>query len=1215
MEDEIKDELLNESEALNFLGTMKRYPFNGRSKYLIDKFFIIGYDYATLNKILIQNNLDFLQNSSKNTDEEQNEKNKNKKFPQEFEIDEPPSLINEISNDYNKEVLDIDLIIEMIFPNKPKLYYTEEDLNRYINHNSSSKNVEEFGDEIRRTKTNTNKKEDYNAFSNSIVGKNKISNDPLFNTCSNNKYEEKENKNKNKREYIPVSYNVIFSSNPQSGGNSKKSINGFAHIFYKKFIENKIKNNIQYTFFIPIVFCIISEFPYYYSYYNLTRQIMLLFKNKIIEVPIEFTIQNILNYTLSPLNDEVILNITPISLIKLWDGGSANINIIDEVDEEKEKEKEKEKKSKEVQPFSIDEPNYEEKISGDKNSLEELEKNANQTPNINKKSKKNFRKSKFKEMRTEDYDRAKSPTNLHKIFKQKNFNNASKIQNSLRNSCIDKKMLKGQIDFLSKYASNTAQSSLPHSPKFTLQEEDSNIKFEPIKFKFLTGYPLMQYNLAKVLLDNLTPYDVIVIFIYTFLEKDVIFFSSNIELLSLTMNSYQNLNFPMNDEKYYFINACVSYDNYIKGNSTFVGSAFTTMVGINDQYQPKYINNTSHKLKDHLAVDLDNGKVFEAKDPNNKDTTSKNKSLFDLIKKICKGKENKEEKDSKIILVREIRALNDELNNIKDSLEKDNLKNFKLIDYDKTINHNNLQIQESFYRFINNICIYLYQNLKINISTEGTKQTEKLRTELEFDSTYSYKEYTKEEKYFLDELKDTMKFESFIFGFIQLYNPIDLYKIPLTFTEEFVSILSRKSSRQLKNIKFLRLFDNLYNKIAHGRNDIDFLPFMSKYFTTYKEKFDRDIQDYYNEEKESKNKFNLSEFIQDKKVFNFNYIWYELDNNLIIKYLDLLKNLEFEEYNNLFHFQLFNLENNNIKDVLVSDIENEVEKYAIDSKFLSKSDICCGNILLIFTLTLKSFRSCVDTQSFLSTLFHDFVIFRKYYTIVMNMVYKLMEECIKKKDYSHAQNFLLCYYPCINSINENRLVPNENLMNTIKKFNLIDIDLLALKAKKDKDDGLYSTPVNSSTMSKIKKELNSKNLYVCHNFTRKGTIKEENIIYEINENPVEYENKFKNGIIPKIKFRMGKFNVESEIYPQLKILELLTKEYNLFNKDLDANKINSKILLYSCMNIFLFIRNNSELSVKSEVVEILNTIFYIYFEKYYEETKKSNKEIEKDEDI
>ena len=411
------------------------------------------------------------------------------------------------------------------------------------------------------------------------------------------------------------------------------------------------------------------------------------------------------------------------------------------------------------------------------------------------------------------------------------------------------------------------------------------------------------------------------------------------------------------------------------------------------------------------------------------------------------------------------------------------------------------------------------------------------------------------------------------------------------------------------------MFDNSYNKIAHGRNDIDFMPFMSKYFTIYKEKFDRDIQDYYNEQKESKNKFNLSEFIHDKKAFNFNYIWYELDNNLIIKYLDMLKNLDSEEYNNLFHFQLFNLENNNIKDVLVSDIENEVEKYAIESKFLSKSDICCGNIILLFTLTLKSFRSCVDTQSFLSTLFHDFIIFRKYYTIIMNMVYKLMEECIKKKDYSHAQNFSFCYYPCINSINENRLVPNENLMNTIKKFNSIDIDILAKKAQQNKDDGVFNTPVNSSSMSMIKKKIDTKNLYVCYNFTRNGTISEENIIYEINENIEGYEKKFINGIIPKIKFRMGKNTIESEIYPQLKILELLTKEYNLFNKDLDTNKINSITLLNACMNIFIFIRNSSELRVKSEVIEILNTIFYIYYEKYTDELKKNKKEIEKDEDI
>ena len=343
----------------------------------------------------------------------------------------------------------------------------------------------------------------------------------------------------------------------------------------------------------------------------------------------------------------------------------------------------------------------------------------------------------------------------------------------------------------------------------------------------------MQYNLAKVLLNNLSPYDVIIIFIYTFLEKDVIFFSQNLELLSLTINSYQNLNFPLNDEKYYFINGSVSYDNYIKGNSSFVGCAFTTMIGINDVYQPQYLNSRSHKLKDHLAIDLDNGSVHQIKDSTSKETEAKNKILFDLIKKICKNKEIKEEKEPKTILSREIKALNDELNKTKQRLLNADIKDSAIIDYDKTIKHINLEIQESFYRFINNICIYFYQNLLIPISTEK-KKTEEV-VQLVFDDKYQFhEEYTKEEINFLDELRDTMKFESFIFGFIQSYNPIDLYKIPLTFTEEFVSILSRKSSMQLNNIHYLSLIDNLYNKNGHGRIDIDFHPFMSKYFIQYK---------------------------------------------------------------------------------------------------------------------------------------------------------------------------------------------------------------------------------------------------------------------------------------------------------------------------------------------------------------------------------------------
>ena len=226
---------LNECAALNFLGTMKRYPFNGRSKYLMDKFYIIGYDYPTLEKILIKEKLDFIQNLEKKTEEEPFEKNKSISFPIEFNIDEPPSLINEISNDYSKEVLDIDIITEMIFPNKPSFYYVEEDLsNDEENQEShSSKKIINLNKEREKIKSNT--KED-NPYMSAIIsgGKNKICNDTNFNTYSNNKYPIGNTENK-KEEYFPSSYNVIFSSNPQSEGNSKKSINGFAHVFYKKF--------------------------------------------------------------------------------------------------------------------------------------------------------------------------------------------------------------------------------------------------------------------------------------------------------------------------------------------------------------------------------------------------------------------------------------------------------------------------------------------------------------------------------------------------------------------------------------------------------------------------------------------------------------------------------------------------------------------------------------------------------------------------------------------------------------------------------------------------------------------------------------------------------------------------------------------------------------------------------------------------------------------
>ena len=113
------------------------------------------------------------------------------------------------------------------------------------------------------------------------------------------------------RHKTPKSYNVIFSTNPQEGKNSKKSMNGFTHVFYKKHINKKSFGKNTYSFFVPTAFCIISEYPFYNSYYLLCNQILNLFTRKKLEIPLELILYNIINYTLSPINRDIILNLEP----------------------------------------------------------------------------------------------------------------------------------------------------------------------------------------------------------------------------------------------------------------------------------------------------------------------------------------------------------------------------------------------------------------------------------------------------------------------------------------------------------------------------------------------------------------------------------------------------------------------------------------------------------------------------------------------------------------------------------------------------------------------------------------------------------------------------------------------------------------------------------------------------------------------------------------
>ena len=1117
-----------------------RYPLNGRSNYLIDKFYIIGYNQTTIKKYLFSDDEAIKKILLENKN---NKENSNDSDLQKFTIEENPILLNEFSSDYEKESMDIDTIIEMILPKKINLYFSEK----------KNKKGENINNENDMSNNDTSFNEDFFIF------------------------EETENINY-KKELKSKSYNVIISSNPQAGNNSKKSINGLAYVFYKKLKKEKNYLNKLYSFYIPIIFCTISEYPFYNSFYLLSQKISYLFSTNNNKIPLEIILYNIIKLTPSPLNADIYLSLNSLLNFCLKEENQKEIKEINEIPEEDDldlianNKSDKQNDNKNIMLFNS--------VVTKKEKSEKI--NISNTNNINI----NNKRKHYGGLKSSDYNLIKSHKNLFMKAKSKEVKDDMK---EMRFTDIRKLSEKNNLEF-----------------EFSKQ----------IKFDFLTGYPLIQYNLAKVLMQTLSPTDVIIIFFYTFLEKDVLFFSKDLEFLSLTINSYLNLNFPLNDEKYYFNNVSVSFDNYVNQNSTFVGSTFTTVIGINDSYNQKYQNSNMNKLKEHLAVDLDNGKIYKVEDKNNKDKSKKNKELFSFIKHICKNKETKSENT---ILFKEIDYLNTILHGIYSLMNEEEKSQYyniyklnSFIAFNDTIKKINIQIQDSFYRLINNISQYFYQNLSIksegdDIKLKKNKNNTNIKTAKEEEMNVIFYEdykdggvYTKEELLFLDELRETMKFESFVYGFVQTYNPIDLYKIPLTFTEEFISFISRKSIILNKRINFYSLIDELYEVKKRQEINIDLKEISSEFCDNYKIYFDRIIDE--NEEKKGMNKIKLKIF--EEEIIK--YRGYELDNNIYMKYLHILSDLNKKEENIFFKY-FKNVENNIPKMISVTDIESVIENFAIDTNILSPNDLCCVNIIILFTLSLRYIKSLVECQSFLGTLFQKFIVFRKYFSMIMSMVYSLYEESIKKKDYLRAKDYFYLYYLCINSLRNFKLIPNENLMKIIQKFNKINIDSLNDKNKEniidDKNNEIVNDSSNNNNKIKLygidlpEERITINNLYPIYNFTANGSLSEIELINKINNvnNKSKVINSNPNEFIePRIRFNNGIHPHESILYSQRIMLSDLVEQYKDFIIDMDEKKLKSKINLDACLNVLLFLRNSKEFEDLGDVVETVEKIFYIF---------------------
>ena len=728
------------------------------------------------------------------------------------------------------------------------------------------------------------------------------------------------------------------------------------------------------------------------------------------------------------------------------------------------------------------------------------------------------------------------------------------------------------------------------------------IKDEPyvtkIKFKYLSGYPLIQYNLAKVLFHTLSINQIINIFLFSFLEQNIIFFSEDIEYLSLTINSYMNFNYPLNDAQYFYNMGIISLESFKNDDSIFGIKSFTSIIAINNKFVDDYMSKASN-IGGHIVVDLDKGDLKIAKENNEYDN---NEKLNELINNILEDNADYKYLEKTYLYVM-IKRLQNSLNEI---LKKKNTffsKEFTYFNYERysgSIEEINKSIQEAFYESILILSMYIYENILIleddnkNIKKEEKKNFMKI----EFNNSYTNKEkYKKEELLIIKELLESMKLKGSFDQFIMEHNPIDLYKIPLTFMDEFVSFIFKKEFNvKTKNIKYFDLIDELYNsrKLTKIKN-INFNSDIHKYIENCRKKINREIFE------NDKKRFNHDDTIivkiadyQNKKIIK--YQTYELDDRILLKYIYIIKSLTEKQYSELISENLFK-EENCIKEISITEVESRIENFCILDEFLSDEDLCCINIIILFSLSLKYFPEDFSYNTNLSVLLHSFFVFRKYISIFLQILYKLYMQALQEKKINTKNKLKLCFYFTINYIRIKNLFPNEYLMFIINKFfkSILDFD------NDNAEDNEISIENNMIDNELIFKKM-QKNIYISYNFSSVKSYDEKFIFDKLTKEKVDSFSinigEKTEKITPRIKYVFYKNNkinkIETNFLGQKEIYTLIINEYNKYYENLDFSILNYDKILYSCMNIFIYLRNNEFFKGSYEIKNIMENIFYIF---------------------
>ena len=690
----------------------------------------------------------------------------------------------------------------------------------------------------------------------------------------------------------------------------------------------------------------------------------------------------------------------------------------------------------------------------------------------------------------------------------------------------------------------------------------------------LSGYPYLDFNLMEIF--NILPLNLVIeIFLITFIEQSILFFSSDLEILNMVMFIMYSLNYPLNNSTYFWHITSIPKSELNEENR-FVSQIMTSLLGVYSSYDETI--DTFPFGSYHFIVDLDNKKMF-FKESNNIDiNTKKEVDKLSKLKTYLQNIIKEKSINNSIFLKKFIDQLKKDLNNILSKEEQINQKNKKEINFFNGQNDNNKLIQECFYNFIINILMIFYQNINLSITFERIKiERLKKRQSNEDDED----KLSEEEELFCKIFKTTSKYKIYFENFIQNSESHELYKIPLILSEEFINLKMKSNQKNIPlNISFFNIINNLYST-NQGNNILNLS--LNIFYHQYMEDQNKL---FFNQNKEINNQNNDNINNNDLQLFSFN-------KKIIHQYVYIFYN-KYEKIKLKEMFPSLKIKKESIylidRKILVQTIQNSLEK----NNLLKTPNYLFYSLIYIFSIlmSLYSYKNLLYYIDKILTCIKKIDFFLRFYIIIIiQTFYKYYLINKEKGDYPEMKynNIKIYFYLLISHLKDEKILPNEELFLIQKKF--FGKNLSKERASVRQKNYNLEMELVDYIHEGIDLDLKNKNvfqIFMKYTFCSKFFYKPKMIIKSAMKETGHYNIAIKDELnktgkkkTPIIVIKVNENVYTSELYSPKKIFKLSQIVYKDFinNTNLDLENVNIKLLRELLVNLIQYSIELNELNI------------------------------------